>query len=182
MENLDRVVHQLPHVMNQSSLCMFRSLNRLSPKLLTWPAFFMNASAAIEDSKVKIQCGILSSRRNHARDARPRKRSGDALGCGRTASKRAGSALEPASPLLQGGQPPRRSAAKVASPLRNSQAGCCRVSRLRAPVSRGDCAISRRTVMNTARSDHRAPASNPTIRWSFESGTVNERLFPWSHG
>jgi hypothetical protein len=53
-------------------------------------------------------------------------------------------------PLLQGGQPPCRIPTKGAHPLRNSQAECCPASRLRAPVSRGDCAISQRTVMNHA--------------------------------
>jgi hypothetical protein len=63
----------------------------------------------------------------------------------------AGSALKPASPTsTRGGQPPCRIPTKGAHPLRNSQAGCYPASRLRAPVSRGDCAISRRTVMNNA--------------------------------
>jgi hypothetical protein len=53
-------------------------------------------------------------------------------------------------PLLQGGQPPCRIPTKGEHPLRNSQAGCDPASRLRAPVSLGDCAISRRTVMNNA--------------------------------
>jgi len=51
-------------------------------------------------------------------------------------------------PLLQGGQPPCRIPTKGAHPLRNSQAECYPASRLRAPVSFDDCAISRRTVKN----------------------------------
>src|SRR6266850_729217 len=51
-------------------------------------------------------------------------------------------------PLLQGGQPPCRIPTKGAHPLRNSQVGRCPTLQLRAPVSLGDCAISRRTVMN----------------------------------
>jgi len=50
----------------------------------------------------------------------------------------------------KGGQPPCRIPTKGAHPLRNSQAECCPASRLCAPVSRGDYAISRRTVMNNA--------------------------------
>jgi len=50
----------------------------------------------------------------------------------------------------KGGQPPCRIPTKGAHPLRNSQAWRCPASRLRAPVSLGDCAISRRTVMNNA--------------------------------
>jgi hypothetical protein len=53
-------------------------------------------------------------------------------------------------PLLQGGQPPCRIPTKGAHHLRNSQAEYCHASRLCAPVSRGDYAISRRTVMNNA--------------------------------
>jgi len=61
-----------------------------------------------------------------------------------------GSALKPASPLLQGGQPPWKIPTKEAHPLRNSQSWQSPASRLLAPVSLGDCAISRRTVMNNA--------------------------------
>ena len=53
-------------------------------------------------------------------------------------------------PLLQGGQPPCRIPTKGAHSLRNSQAEYCPASQLCAPVSRGDYAISRRTVMNNA--------------------------------
>ena len=50
----------------------------------------------------------------------------------------------------RGPQPPCRIPTKGAHPLRNSRAGCYPASWLRAPVSRGDCAISRRTVINNA--------------------------------
>jgi cytochrome P450 len=43
----------------------------------------MNFSAAIAEAEVRISCGILSSRHDHAKGARPRKRVGDAPGCGR---------------------------------------------------------------------------------------------------
>jgi len=43
----------------------------------------MNVSAAIAEAEVRIQCGILSSRHDHAKGARPRKRGGDAPGRGR---------------------------------------------------------------------------------------------------
>jgi len=43
----------------------------------------MNVSAAIAETEVRIQCGILSSRHDHAKGARPRKRGGDAPGRGR---------------------------------------------------------------------------------------------------
>ena len=42
----------------------------------------MNFSAAIAEAEVRISCGILSSRHDHAKGARPRKRVGDAPGCG----------------------------------------------------------------------------------------------------
>src|SRR5712691_595600 len=51
-------------------------------------------------------------------------------------------------PLLQGPQPLCGIPPKEAHPLRNSQAGRYPASQLRTPASRGDCAISRRTVMN----------------------------------
>jgi hypothetical protein len=40
----------------------------------------MNVSAAIAETEERIQCGILSSRHDHAKGARPRKRGGDASG------------------------------------------------------------------------------------------------------
>jgi hypothetical protein len=43
----------------------------------------MNVSAAIAETEERIQCGILSSRHDHAKGVRPRKRGGDAPGCGR---------------------------------------------------------------------------------------------------
>jgi len=38
----------------------------------------MNVSAAIAETEERIQCGILSSRHDHAKGARPRKRGGTA--------------------------------------------------------------------------------------------------------
>jgi hypothetical protein len=81
----------------------------------------MNTSAAIAETEIRIQCGILSSLHDHAKGARPRKRGGDAPGRGRTGVRAggfatqsvnilppslAGSALEPASPTLTRGPAP----------------------------------------------------------------------------
>jgi len=82
-------------------------------------------SAAIADSEVRIQCGTLSSRHDQVMGARPRKRGGDAPGCGRPSVQPgglavrsldilcqsmspslAGSALEPASLILTRGPSP----------------------------------------------------------------------------
>jgi len=41
------------------------------------PALFMNTAAAIADPKIRTHCGILSSRQDHPKSARPRKRGGD---------------------------------------------------------------------------------------------------------
>jgi len=38
----------------------------------------MNSSAAIADRKIKTHCGLLSSRQDHTKGARPRKRGDDA--------------------------------------------------------------------------------------------------------
>ena len=43
----------------------------------------MNVSAAIADTKIRTHCGILSSRQDHTKGARPRKRGGDAPDGGR---------------------------------------------------------------------------------------------------
>src|SRR6266849_9252152 len=129
----------------------------------------MNISAAIAETEVRTRCGILSSLHDHAKGAQPRQRGGDAPGRGRPGVQAggfalrsvnilfqvrlplvAGSALKLASPTPTRGQPPCRIPTKGAHPLRNFLAGCYPASRLRAPVSRGDCAISRRTVMNNA--------------------------------
>jgi len=40
----------------------------------------MNVSAAIAETGVRIQCGILSSRHDHTKGTRSRKRGGDAPG------------------------------------------------------------------------------------------------------
>jgi len=37
----------------------------------------MNTSAAIAETKIKTHCGILSSRQDHTKGARPRKTGGD---------------------------------------------------------------------------------------------------------
>ena len=87
----------------------------------------MNVSAAIADMEFKIQYGTLSSRHDHAKGARPRKRGGDAPGRGRPGVQAGGLAARSVKVLFQ---------------------VCLPLSRLRAPVSRGDCAISSRTVMN----------------------------------
>jgi hypothetical protein len=42
----------------------------------------MNVSAAIAETEGRIHCGILSSRHDHVKGARPRKRGGDAPGRG----------------------------------------------------------------------------------------------------
>ena len=112
----------------------------------------MNVSAAIAETQVRIHCGILSSRHDHAKGARPRKRGGDAPGRGGLASKQAGSPFGQSTycfkyaslprglgsgaclthsynTLTKGGQPPCRIPTKGAHPLRNSQAGCCPAAR-----------------------------------------------------
>jgi hypothetical protein len=47
--------------------------------------FYWNA-----ETEVRISCGILSSRHDHAKGARPRKRGGDAPGRGRACSHAGG--------------------------------------------------------------------------------------------
>src|SRR5438445_13116732 len=89
----------------------------------------MNVSAAIAEAEVRIQCGILSSRHDHAKGARPRKRGGDAPGRSWHGVQAGGLAAQSVNILFQ---------------------VCLSPSRLRAPVSLGDSAISRRTVMNSA--------------------------------
>jgi len=53
----------------------------------------MNVSAATAETGVRIQCRILSSRHDHTKGARPRKRGGDAPGRVCPASRQAGSPL-----------------------------------------------------------------------------------------
>jgi len=89
----------------------------------------MNVSAAIAETEGRIHCGILSSRHDHVKGARPRKRGGDAPGRGWPGVQAGGLAVRSVNILFQVCLPP---------------------SRLRAPVSLGDCAISRRTAMNNA--------------------------------
>jgi hypothetical protein len=62
----------------------------------------------------------------------------------------AGSALEPRLAHSYKGASPLVKSHEGAHPLRNSQAGQHPASRLRASVSRGDCVISRQTVINNA--------------------------------
>ena len=45
---------------------------------LSEPALFTKTSTATTDTKIRTQCGILSSRQDHTKGARPRKRGGDA--------------------------------------------------------------------------------------------------------
>ena len=54
----------------------------------------MNTSAAIAETEIRIQCGILSSLHDHAKGARPRKRGGDAPGRGRTGVRAGGLATQ----------------------------------------------------------------------------------------
>ena len=89
----------------------------------------MNVSTAIEETEGRIHCGILSSRHDHVKGARPRKRGGDAPGRGWPGVQTGGLAAQSVNILFQ---------------------VCLSPSWLRAPVSLGDCAISRRTVMNNA--------------------------------
>jgi len=89
----------------------------------------MNVSAAIAVSEGRIHCGILSSRHDHAKGARLRKRGGDAPGRGWPGVQAGRLAVQSVNILFQVCLPP---------------------SRLRAPVSLGDRAISRRTAMNNA--------------------------------
>ena len=67
----------------------------------------MNVSAAIADSEVRIQCGILSSRHDHAKGARPRKRGGDAPGHGRTGVQAGGLATQSVNILFKDASLPR---------------------------------------------------------------------------
>ncbi len=72
------------------------------------PALFMNASAAIAETEVRIQCGILSSRHDHAKGARPRKRGGDAPGRGGHGVQAGGLAVRSVNILFQVCLPPSR--------------------------------------------------------------------------
>jgi len=55
----------------------------------------MNVSAAIAETEERVQCGILSSRHDHAKGARPRKRGGDAPGRGWHGIQAGGLAAQP---------------------------------------------------------------------------------------
>src|SRR6266849_2878217 len=129
----------------------------------------MNVSAAIAETEGRIHCGILSSRHDHGKGARPRKRGGDAPGRGGTAPRQAGSPLGRSTYcfkyaslpsqarlwslpriLRQGGQPRCRIPTKGAHPLRNSQAGLLPASRLRTLVFLAVSAVSSRTFVNNA--------------------------------
>jgi hypothetical protein len=81
------------------------------------PALFMNVSAAIAESEVRTQCGILSSRHDHAKGARPRKRGGDAPGRSRHGVQAGGLAARSVNILFQVCLPPvAGSALELASP------------------------------------------------------------------
>jgi len=66
----------------------------------------MNVSAAIAEAEVSIQCGILSSRHDHAKGARPRKRGGDAPGHSRHGVQAGGFAVRSVNILFQVCLPP----------------------------------------------------------------------------
>ena len=89
----------------------------------------MNVSNAIAETEGRIHCGILSPRHDHVKGARPRKRGSDAPGRGWPGVQAGGHAVRSVNILFQVCLPP---------------------SRLRAPVSRGDFAISRGTATNNA--------------------------------
>ena len=118
------------------------------------PALFMNVSAAIAESEVRTQCGILSSRHDHAKGARPRKRGGDAPGRSWPGVQAGGLAAQSVNillgtgALLSGACP--RSEDNGRQRDRHRRRRWSQSPRLRAPVSLGDCAISRRTVINNA--------------------------------
>jgi hypothetical protein len=61
----------------------------------------MNVSAAIAETEGRIHCGILSSRHDHAKGARSRKRGGDASGRGRTGVQVGGLAVRSVNILFQ---------------------------------------------------------------------------------
>src|SRR4029077_3888927 len=85
---------------------------------LLQPVLFTKASTTTADSKIRAHCGILSSRQDHTKGARPRKRGDDAPAGGRarrsvgqhTISSMppflVGSAQKPASPTLTRGPGP----------------------------------------------------------------------------
>src|SRR2546422_457392 len=60
----------------------------------------MSASASIAEAEVRISCGILSSRHDHAKGARPRKRGGDTPGRGRPGIQAGGLAVRSVNILL----------------------------------------------------------------------------------
>jgi hypothetical protein len=70
----------------------------------------MNVSAAIAETEFRIQCGILSSRHDHAKGARPRKRGGDAPGRGRTGVQAGGLAARSVNILFKDASLPPGSA------------------------------------------------------------------------
>jgi len=89
----------------------------------------MNISVAIAGTEGRIHCGILSSRHDHVKGARPRKRGGDAPGRSWHGVQAGWLAAQSVNIRFQ---------------------VCLSPSWLRAPVSLGDCAISPRTFMNNA--------------------------------
>jgi hypothetical protein len=89
----------------------------------------MNVSAPIMKMEVETQYGTPSSRHDHEKGARPRKRSDDAPGRGWDGVQAGGLAVRSINILFY---------------------VCFPSSRFRAPISHGDFSISPRTVMNNA--------------------------------
>ncbi|MEO7861823.1 MAG: hypothetical protein ABIU05_15590 [Nitrospirales bacterium] len=127
----------------------------------------MNVSAPIAKMEVEIQFGTPSSRHDHVKGARPRKRGDDEPGRGLDGRRPAeglavrsvnilfqvclppvaGSALKPVSPTPPRGLAPLENPHEGGTPPSELPDGEDPASRLRAPVSHGYGTISRRTVM-----------------------------------
>src|SRR5207344_608696 len=101
----------------------------------------MKASAAIAETKIRTHCGILSSRQDHIKGARLRKRGDDA---------------------------PNGWRAHPSDPRRTARVRLG-ASRLRAPVSQHGSAISRRTLMNNAGSFKPRPSYPSHTRTAISS-------------
>jgi len=89
----------------------------------------MNTSAAIAETEVRIPRGTLSSRHDRVKDARPRKRGGDAPGRGRTGVQAGGLATQSVNILFKDASLPRGLSSEAC--FAHSQAGG--VPRLAAP-------------------------------------------------
>ena len=70
----------------------------------------MNISAAIAEMEVRIHCRKLSSRHDHTKGARPRKRGDDAPGRGRTGVQAGGLATQSVNILFKDASLPRGTA------------------------------------------------------------------------